>query len=199
MQQTLASQFELGFHLLIPLVVLLTLAIKKMPAFPAIAIGALLGVIWALVFQDNLVSSFANKLTVTAPDGIHWLFKEIPEWIKHIMVTWSALFDGVSFDTGDESLDKLLSRGGMSSMLNTVWLIICAMSFGAVLEKVGLLKAVVATFLKGATSAGDMISRTILTCIGTNIITADQYISIVMPGRMYKEEFEKRGLDQLNL
>ena len=73
------------------------------------------------------------------------------------------------------------------------------MSFGAVLEKVGLLKAVVATLLKGAETAGAMISRTILTCIGTNIITADQYISIVMPGRMYKEEFEKRGLDQLNL
>jgi NhaC family Na+:H+ antiporter len=127
------------------------------------------------------------------------LFTEVPQWVKNIMVAWSALFDGVSFETGNESLDKLLSRGGMASMLNTVWLIICAMSFGAVLEKVGLLKAVVATFLKGAKSAGDMITRTILTCIGTNIITADQYISIVMPGRMYKEEFEKRGLDQLNL
>jgi NhaC family Na+:H+ antiporter len=73
------------------------------------------------------------------------------------------------------------------------------MSFGAVIEKVGLLKAIVAACLKGATSAGDMVSRTILTCIGANLVTADQYISIVMPGRMYKEEFEKRGLHQLNL
>lgn len=199
MQATLDSQFELGIHLLVPLVVLLTLAIKKMPAFPAIAIGSLLGVVWALLFQDDLVTRFAQNISVSVPSAIHWLFSEVPQWVKNIMVTWSALFDGVSFETGDESLDKLLSRGGMASMLNTVWLIICAMSFGAVLEKVGLLKAVVATFLKGAKSAGDMISRTILTCIGTNIITADQYISIVMPGRMYKEEFEKRGLDQLNL
>jgi Na+:H+ antiporter, NhaC family len=67
------------------------------------------------------------------------------------------------------------------------------------LERVGLLKRVVSAFLKGATTAGDMITRTILTCIGTNILTADQYMAIVMPGRMYKEEFAKRGLNQLNL
>ena len=84
-------------------------------------------------------------------------------------------------------------------MLNTIWLIICAMSFGAVLERVGLLKRAVSAILIGAKSAGDMVSRTILTCFGTNLVTADQYISIVMPGRMYKEEFKKRGLDQLNL
>ena len=84
-------------------------------------------------------------------------------------------------------------------MLNTIWLIICAMSFGAVLERVGLLKRAVSAILIGAKSAGDMISRTILTCLGTNLVTADQYMSIVMPGRMYKQEFEKRGLNQLNL
>lgn len=185
MQNTLRQQFDLGWHLLVPLVVLLTLAIRKVPAFPAIAIGALLGGVWALLFQGDLVDSMLSN--------------ERAPFIQNLMVVWSALFEGVSFETGDSNLDKLLSRGGMASMLNTVWLIICAMSFGAVLERVGLLKAVVATFLKGAQSAGDMITRTILTCIGTNIITADQYISIVMPGRMYKEEFEKRGLDQLNL
>ena len=116
-----------------------------------------------------------------------------------LKVVWTALFDGVSFSTPDENLNSLLSRGGMSSMLNTIWLIMCAMTFGAVLERVGLLKRVVSAFLKGATTAGDMITRTILTCIGTNVITADQYMAIVMPGRMYKNEFEKRGLHQLNL
>jgi NhaC family Na+:H+ antiporter len=185
MQSILAEQFDLGWYLLVPLVVLLTLAIRKMPAFPAIAIGALLGGLWALIFQNELVASMLSN--------------DKAEWVQNIMVVWSALFDGVEFQTGDSSLDKLLSRGGMESMLNTVWLIICAMSFGAVLERVGLLKAAVSAFLKGATTAGDMITRTILTCIGTNLITADQYISIVMPGRMYKEEFEKRGLHQLNL
>ena len=185
MQTILSQEFSLGVHLLVPLVVLLTLAIRKMPAFPAVSIGALIGGVWAILFQQELVSSMLDN--------------EFSSSIQNLMVVWTALFDGVSFNTSDENLNSLLSRGGMSSMLNTVWLIICAMSFGAVLERVGLLKAIVSACLKGADSAGAMVSRTILTCIGTNLVTADQYISIVMPGRMYKEEFEKRGLDQLNL
>lgn len=185
MQSILSSEFVLAWYLLVPLVVLLTLAIRKMPAFPAVSIGALIGGVWALLFQQDLVATMLDN--------------EFSNSVQNLMVVWVALFDGVSFSTSDDNLNSLLSRGGMSSMLNTVWLIICAMSFGAVLEKVGLLKAIVAACLKGADSAGAMVSRTILTCLGTNLITADQYISIVMPGRMYKEEFEKRGLHQLNL
>ncbi|AGH45035.1 Na+/H+ antiporter NhaC [Paraglaciecola psychrophila 170] len=185
MQSLLQKEFNLGLHMLIPLLVLLTMAIKKVPAFPAVAIGALLGGIWAAIFQPEVIASLAGE-GVSALRG-------------SIVVVWTALFDGVSFSTPSDTLNDLLSRGGMSSMLNTIWLIMCAMTFGAVLERVGLLKRAVSAFLKGATSAGDMITRTILTCIGTNIITADQYMAIVMPGRMYKNEFEKRGLHQLNL
>jgi Na+:H+ antiporter, NhaC family len=185
MQHLLNQEFNLGFHMLIPLFVLLAMAIRKVPAFPAVAIGAILGGIWAAIFQPDVISKLAQE-------GITGLEATI-------VVVWTALFDGVKFATPSETLNSLLSRGGMSSMLNTIWLIMCAMTFGAVLEKVGLLKRAVSAFLKGATSAGDMVTRTILTCIGTNIITADQYMAIVMPGRMYKEEFEKRGLNQLNL
>ncbi len=185
MQSLLGESFNLDWYLLIPLAVLLTLAVKKMPAFPAVSIGALLGGIWALLFQNDVVMSM-----VADGDG---------SIIGPIKIVWTALFDGVSFATPDENLNDLLSRGGMSSMLNTIWLIICAMSFGAVLERVGLLSRAVNAILKGAHSAGSMVSRTILTCIGTNLVTADQYMAIVMPGRMYKEEFKKRNLDQLNL
>lgn len=185
MQLLLNQEFNLGLHMLIPLVVLLTLAIKKVPAFPAVAIGALLGGVWAALFQPDVIAKMASE----GATGI----------LASIMVVWTALFDGVVFETSSDTLNSLLSRGGMSSMLNTIWLIMCAMTFGAVLERVGLLKRAVSAFLKGATTAGDMITRTILTCFGTNLITADQYMAIVMPGRMYKEEFEKRGLHQLNL
>lgn len=185
MQLLLGESFNLSWYLLVPLVVLLTLAVKKVPAFPAVSIGALLGGIWAVLFQWDVVSAMASN--------------DDSAGIGALKVVWTALFDGVSFSTPDENLNSLLSRGGMSSMLNTIWLIICAMSFGAVLERVGLLKRAVSTILLGAKSAGDMVSRTILTCFGTNLVTADQYMSIVMPGRMYKEEFKKRGLNQLNL
>ncbi|MFC3121666.1 Na+/H+ antiporter NhaC [Agaribacter flavus] len=185
MRTLLDDNFNIAWYTLIPLFVLLTLAINKMPAFPAVAIGAVVGGIWAVLFQQELVLSMIDSTHGNA--------------LKSLQVVWIAMFDGVSFSTGNEDLDSLLSRGGMSNMLNTIWLIICAMSFGAVLESVGLLKSIVSAILKGARSAGDMVSRTILTCIGTNIVTADQYISIVMPGRMYKEEYQKRDLHQLNL
>lgn len=185
MQSLLQTEFSLGLHMLVPLIVLLTLAIKKVPAFPAVSIGALLGGVWAAIFQPDVIAKMANEGTYAI--------------LESIKVVWTALFGGLTYETSSDTLNELLSRGGMKSMLNTIWLIMCAMTFGAVLEKVGLLKRVVSAFLKGAKSAGDMITRTILTCFGTNLITADQYMAIVMPGRMYKEEFEKRGLDQLNL
>lgn len=185
MRTLLEQNFNIAWYTLIPLFVLLALAINKMPAFPAVAIGAALGGIWSMLFQQDVV--------------LGMLENQHGNFITSLQVVWVAMFDGVSFSTGNGNLDDLLSRGGMSNMLNTIWLIICAMSFGAVLERVGLLKAIVSAILKGATTAGDMVTRTILTCIGTNLVTADQYIAIVMPGRMYKEEYEKRHLHQLNL
>lgn len=185
MQVLLNEQFSISLINLVPLLVLLTLAVKKMPAFPAVAIGALLGGVWAIVFQYDLVVSMANT--------------DLSQIAQPITVVWSALFDGVSFNTPNAQLNDLLSGGGMSGMLNTIWLIMCAMTFGAMIEKVGLLEKAVQAFMSGAHTAGALVSRTILTCIGTNVITADQYISIVMPGRMYKDEFKKRDLDQLNL
>ncbi len=185
MQTSLNEQFNISPIMLVPLVILLAMAIKKMPAFPAVSIGALIGGLWALVFQPEVVSGLY--------DG------DAGSIVGPLTVVWTAMFDGVVFNTGSAKLDDLLSGGGMSNMLTTIWLIMCALTFGAVLEKVGLLRRIVSVFLSGAKSAGDIISRTIFTCVGTNIITADQYMSIVMPGRMYKDEFESRGLDQLNL
>lgn len=184
MQTLLDQEFNLGIHMLVPLGALLFMARFKVPAFPSVGIGALLGGVWAILFQPEAVSKVAGGDT---------------DILSAIKAVWVALYDGVSFSTPDANLNDLLSGGGMANMLNTIWLIMCAMCFGAVLEKVGLLKRAVTAILKGAKSAGDMVTRTILTCFGSNLITADQYISIVMPGRMYKEEFKKRGLHQLNL
>lgn len=185
MQSSLAEEFNISVLMLVPLAVLLTMAIKKVPAFPAVSIGAIIGGFWAVIFQPEVIQQmYTGELS-----GV---------WIP-LTVVWTAMFDGVVFSTANENLNDLLSGGGMSGMLGTIWLIMCALTFGAVLEKVGLLKRIVSMLLSGAKSAGDMVSRTVVTCFGTNLITADQYMSIVMPGRMYKDEFEKRGLNQLNL
>ena len=110
-----------------------------------------------------------------------------------------SLFDGYQSTTGDEALDSLLSRGGMSSMLNTVWLIICAMTFGSVMEHIGLLQRLLTGILSKVRSTTGLIISTVFTCIGTNVLTADQYIAIVLPGRMFKLEYAKHGLASENL
>jgi len=181
----LLSKYTIGWYLLIPLVVTLTLAMKKVAAFPAVMIGALVGGLWAFFFQQPLITSLAGEgLSTTG---------------ANITVIWTAMFDGISVDTGDAALNDLLSGGGMSSMLTTIWLIITAMTFGAVMEKVGLLQRVVDLLVGFARSTSSLIITTIVTAFGSNLLTADQYISIVMPGRMFKEEYEKRGLAPQNL
>ena len=182
---TLEATYNISMLNLIPLLVLLTLAYKKMPAFPAVSIGALIGAVWAVVFQQELIATMAAEGVQGAK--------------ATIMVVWTAFFDGVTVSTGDSSIDELLSRGGMSSMLNTIWLVMTALSFGAVLEHLGMLRRFVDAILSAAKSIGSLITSTVATCIGTNLITADQYMAIVMPGRMYKEEYERRGLHPTTL
>lgn len=185
LSQQLQQQFQIGWQMLIPLLVLMLMAMKKVPAFPTVFIGALLGAVWALIFQPAQIEKMLDPQLTPA--------------LGSLKVVWTTLHSGFVLDSGQTELDKLLSGGGMAKMLNTVWLIIAAMVFGAVLEYTGLLRRVVQLILAKAQSTGSLVSRTILTCIATNILAADQYIAIVMPGRMYKEEYARRGLAPVNL
>jgi len=183
--QLINDNFTINPFMLLPVVALLIMAQKKLPPIPTILAGALIGVVLALLFQQSAVLSLAGD----TPNVFLGLFKG----------TWQTLFDGFSLSSGNETLDDLMTRGGMSSMLNTVWLILCAMVFGAVMDHTGLLQCLVNYALSFVHSTGSLIATTILTCIGANIITSDQYISIVLPGRMYKMEFQNRKLDAKNL
>jgi NhaC family Na+:H+ antiporter len=183
----LEQNFTIGIPTLLPLVLLLVLAMRKVPAFPSISIGALAGCVVALIWQPELVRNFAD------PDGT------MSAWAASAKGLLMALADGFSIETGDAGLDELLSRGGMSSMLNTIWLIMSAMCFGGVMEHTGLLQRIVDALMKGVRGTGSLITTTVLTCIGMNIVAADQYIAIVLPGRMYRVEFERRGLAPQNL
>ncbi|GEK75117.1 Na+/H+ antiporter NhaC [Pseudoalteromonas atlantica] len=181
----LEQNFNIGFEMLIPFIVLLVLAIKKMPAFPAISIGAVIGAVWAMLFQSDLIAT-----QIDLSQG---------ELVGYFKIIWTTFFDGFSIDTGDDKMDSLLSGGGMAGMLTTTWLIMTALMFGAIMEKTGLLDIFVKSILKIAKSTGSLITSTIATCVGTNLIAADQYIAIVVPGRMFKEEYKKRGLKPVNL
>jgi NhaC family Na+:H+ antiporter len=183
----LAANYTIAWPTILPLALLLTLAMRKVSALPTIAAGALSGCLVALIWQPDLVQAFGS------PDG------SLSGWTASIKALFMALADGFRIETGNPSLDELLSRGGMSSMLNTIWLIMSAMCFGGVMEHTGLLQRIVDFLLKGVRGTGSLIATTVLTSIGMNIIAADQYIAIVLPGRMYRVEFARRGLAPQNL
>ncbi len=187
LQQSLGAEFTIGLHLLLPLALMLGLVYKRFPAYPAIVISALVGALFALLFQPDAVARLAGE-----PGQLGGSFIQL----KGI---WISLFDGYRSDSGNPFLDDLLSKGGMSSMLNTVWLIICALGFGGVLERTGILGYLLAMALRKVKGDGSLITTTVFTCFGTNILAADQYIAIALPGRMYKDAYERHGLSRLNL
>jgi NhaC family Na+:H+ antiporter len=111
----------------------------------------------------------------------------------------AAAMTGYVPATGSAEVDELLARGGMNSMASTVLLVLCAMSFGGIMEHTGQLRTLASKSLAAAKSTGSLIAATILTAIGVNILAADQYLAIVVPGRMYAPEYEARGLAAHNL
>ncbi len=182
----LQENFNISFWSLLPLILVFTLAVKKFPAFPTILIGALFGAIMAVILQTEQVLAFA-----AAP--------ELAKPLAMLKGVWSAFGSGYVSNSGNEAVDSLLSRGGMSSMLSTIWLILCALAFGAVMEHAGLLVRLIQSVLKTAKSTGALIASVLVTCVGMNIVAADQYLAIVLPGRMYRAEFRRRGLKARNL
>lgn len=182
----LATHYTLGWYLLIPMVVVFALAVLRFPAYPTIMIGALLGGVFAVVFQPELVVELAGNPELSRPMAL-------------LSGAWMALFEGYQSQTGNAVVDDLLTRGGMISMLNTVWLIICALGFGAVMERTGLLERMVRSLLARVKSTGSLLASTITTALGANIVAADQYMAVVLPGRLYRPEFKRRGLDPVNL
>ena len=101
--------------------------------------------------------------------------------------------------TGNEAVDALLSHGGLDSMMHTISLVLCALSFGGIMERTGLLKTLAQSILNLARSTGSLVAATVCTCLGMNILAPDQYLSIIVPGRMYRDAYRTRGLHPKNL
>ncbi|MCB1602249.1 MAG: Na+/H+ antiporter NhaC, partial [Xanthomonadales bacterium] len=166
--------------------IVLGLAWKKVPALPSIAIGALVGAVFAVIFQPEATLRLAGN-------------EQLGQGLGLLAGAWKAMFAGYSGESGSEAVDKLLNRGGMASMLNVIWLVFCALSFGSVMERAGLLERIIRSVLRAAKSTGALISATLATAIGTNVVAADQYLAIVLTGKIYKPEYQRRGLDPVNL
>lgn len=183
---SLSERFAVGPHMLLPAVLVIGLVVMKMPALPALLIGALAGCVFAVLFQQPAVLTLAGE-------------GDLPTWVALVKGSWIALFDGYKLESGNAALDELLTRGGMSSMLSTVWLILSAMMFGGAMEVTRLLQKIAATILGAVRGTGSLIAATLLTAFSSNVIASDQYMAIVLPGRMFRLEYKRRGLHPKNL
>jgi NhaC family Na+:H+ antiporter len=182
----LEAHFSIGLHLLLPVVFVIVLVLKKMPAFPAIFLGALVGGLFAAVFQQATVLTYVGET-------------DLPRTVALVKGVWIAMFDGFVLNSGNAMLDGLLSRGGMSSMFETIWLIMTAMMFGGAMEASRMLQRIADGILSFVRGSASLIAATIVTCISTNVIASDQYISIVLPGRIFRAEYRNRRLHPKNL
>ncbi|WZL72853.1 Na+/H+ antiporter NhaC [Clostridiaceae bacterium 35-E11] len=167
---TLGQQFAINPLLLIPPVLVIAMVIFKVPAIPGLIGGTVLGGLFAALFQGAGMSAII--------EAAHY---------------------GYTSETGVEAVDSLLTRGGLDSMMWTVSLILLAMSFGGIMERTGMLEVIAEKILKLANSTGSLVVATFVTCIFCNLTTGDQYLSIVIPGRMYKDVYAERGLHPKNL
>lgn len=183
--EAITSKFYISGWLFIVPIVVVVLIVKKVPALPALLAGTLLGILVALIFQQNIIAE------VSGYEGAHW---------KTMFVgTMKALYGRVGVTTSNTMVNELLSSGGMYKMLNTVWLIISAMIFGGVMEGSGLLKVIANAIMKKIETTGSLIASTAGTCIFFNITASDQYLAIVVPGRMYADLYKEKGLAPENL
>ena len=168
----------------VPLFVIF-LIYKKIKALPSLFCGTLLGVIFALIFQPDLV----KEVSGINDSNFKSLFVGIMK----------SLYGTISISTSNEMVNELLTSGGMFGMLSTIWLIFSAMIFGGVMEISGFLKKIVNTILTSVKSTGSLVTSTVGTCVFFNLTASDQYLSIVVPGRMFSETYKKNGLDPVNL
>lgn len=165
LQQDLKDIFVISPWLLLVPASIVIIMIFRVPAFPGLMMGSILGVLCAIFVQGAEPS-----------------------------MVLTALYDGYSIQVANETLNELLNNGGIVSVFATVSLVIIAMCFGGILEFTGIFQTIVFSIVKLAKTTRSLIITTVVTCITGNIVGCDQYMSIIIPGRMYAEEYRKRGI-----
>ena len=171
---------------LLPLLLLVVLSFRKVRASLAILASAAFAGLMAAILQRPAMAHIVNDSRFWAP-------------LEYVRGVWLVMANGYHLNSGVAEIDSLLSRGGMRSMLPTLWIIIGAVVFGTLLEEFNLLGKLINPILERANTTGKLIAAVVGTAIGLNIVAADQYIALVLPIRLYSGAFQKRGLKPQNL
>jgi NhaC family Na+:H+ antiporter len=177
----LAEAFDISFVALLPLVLLVGFAALRFPPFLAILGSAVFAGLLAPFIQPQAVEAFVED-----PDG--------GPVAVGVEALFAAMASGFRSHSGVEAVDQLFSRGGMAGMLTTVWLILGALSFAAVMEHAGFLERLLRPIVSRTRSRGSLILATTGSGIGLNVVAGDQYVADVLPARMFRDEYARRGL-----
>ena len=173
-----------GWLFIVPLVVILMI-VKKTPPLVALLIGTLLGGVFALFFQPEIVAGITGQSELTFESGYKGILK--------------AITVNTSIATDNPALNDLFSAKGMAGMLGTIWLIVCAMVFGGVMDGIGALSRITKSLLSMAKTTFGLFASTVGSCLALNVTASDQYLAIVVPGKMFSKAYEDRGLAPVNL
>jgi NhaC family Na+:H+ antiporter len=176
--EAITEKFVITPWLFLVPVIVIGLIIKKVQPLIALLVGTLLGCIAAVIFQPEIISG-----------GISDIYRQL----------MTAITTGAEVETSSDKLNDLFSAGGMSGMLGTIWLIICAMVFGGVMEAIGALARISQALLSLASSIFGLFASTVASCLALNLTASDQYLAIVVPGKMFEKAYKDKGLAPENL
>ena len=183
--QAIEGQFTIHWGLFFVPLMVIFLIVKKAPPLVALFIGTVLGALTAFFFQKDLLLALSGGSELNAYAAYRTLM--------------DAITVSTQIPTTDPILKELFSSGGMQGMLGTVWLIICAMVFGGIMDAIGALKKISEALLNWAQNTLQLFASTVASCLTINITASDQYLSLVIPGKMFQKAYEDRGLAPENL
>lgn len=183
-QDTIEGLFNLNPLLFLVPAVVIFLIVKKVPALPALLVGVLLGGVAAVIFQSPLLSKVSPLDMASNPAS----------WEVAYSAVVQSMYGDTAFDTGNAMVDRLLSSAGMMGMMFVILLVLSAMVFGGVMEQAGFLKVLVSSIVKKVERTTSLVASTAGTCIFFNLTASEQYVSIVVPGRMFSDVYKAHGL-----
>lgn len=188
---------ESKFHIspwlfLVPIIVILMILFKAPPLL-ALMVGTLLGGVASIIFQQDLLLELAGSKSLTAKETYQVI-------LNSITVSTTIPVDEIKSAHGETlNLQGLFEQGGMMGMMNTIWLILCAMAFGGAMEAIGALKKIAEFFLNLFKSIFGLFASTVATCLALNVTASDQYLAIVVSGKMFQEAYKEKELAPENL
>ena len=179
-QQTITSTYHISPLLFIVPIIVIGMIARRVEPVPVLFLGAILGAILALITQSDVITQLSGQETLTFKNAYR--------------IITQAMYGSLSINTGNPTVDTLFSTSGMAGMMNTIWLIITAMIFGGVMEAGQFLERITSALIQRVHSTGGLVTTTTGTCLLFNATASDQYIAIVVPGKMFYNAYRKNRL-----